>query len=105
MLPGTESEDILDAVEALLRDSGFFLPPNSVEIMDGADEGIFAWITVNFLLGRLGRSEKLPTVAIMDLGGGSTQIVFEPKSVNFFFFFSTFFLFIFFFFVVSNLFL
>lgn len=39
--------------------------------------GVYAWITVNFLLGHLNSSEE-PTAAVLDLGGGSTQIVFEP---------------------------
>jgi len=39
-------------VDKLFRDSPFFLPgQNAVNIMDGPDEGLFAWITVNFLLG------------------------------------------------------
>ncbi|KAK9765539.1 Guanosine-diphosphatase [Basidiobolus ranarum] len=49
-----------------------------VEIMDGSNEGVYAWITVNYLLEKLGQPSKLPTAAIFDLGGGSTQIVFEP---------------------------
>ena len=39
-------------VGRLFSDSPFFLPGQSaVSIMDGPDEGLFAWITVNFLLG------------------------------------------------------
>lgn len=53
-----------------------------VEIMDGRDEGVFAWITVNYLLNRIGAEgaagASLKTAAVMDLGGASTQIVFEP---------------------------
>lgn len=51
-----------------------------VEIMDGKEEGVYAWITVNYLLNRIGNSEgeSRETAAVMDLGGGSTQIVFEP---------------------------
>lgn len=75
-----ESKEILEAVERYLKSTPFHLVENGVGIMDGMDEGIFAWITVNYLLDRLGRPEKLPTAGIMDLGGGSTQIVFEPKS-------------------------
>lgn len=49
-----------------------------VEVMDGKDEGVYAWITINYLLGKIGGPEKTPTAAVFDLGGGSTQIVFEP---------------------------
>lgn len=50
-----------------------------VEVMDGKDEGVYAWITVNYLLGNIGGPEKTPTAAVLDLGGGSTQIVFQPN--------------------------
>ncbi|KAF1345818.1 nucleoside phosphatase GDA1/CD39 [Delphinella strobiligena] len=49
-----------------------------VEVMDGKDEGVYAWITTNYLLGKIGGPDKTPTAAVFDLGGGSTQIVFEP---------------------------
>jgi guanosine-diphosphatase len=51
---------------------------NGVQIMPGEDEGVYAWITTNYLLGNIGGPEKTPTAAIFDLGGGSTQIVFQP---------------------------
>ncbi|KAJ5771204.1 uncharacterized protein N7511_003255 [Penicillium nucicola] len=49
-----------------------------VEIMDGKDEGVYAWITANYLLGKIGGPDDTPTAAVFDLGGGSTQIVFQP---------------------------
>ncbi|KAK5167720.1 Guanosine-diphosphatase [Saxophila tyrrhenica] len=49
-----------------------------VEVMDGKFEGVYAWITTNYLLGKIGGPDKTPTAAVFDLGGGSTQIVFEP---------------------------
>lgn len=49
-----------------------------VEIMGGDKEGVYAWITLNYLLGKIGGSDKSPTAAVFDLGGGSTQIVFQP---------------------------
>lgn len=49
-----------------------------VQIMKGEDEGVFAWITTNYLLGKIGGPDKTPTAAVFDLGGGSTQIVFQP---------------------------
>ena len=49
-----------------------------VEVMDGKDEGVYAWITTNYLLGKIGGPDNTPTAAVFDLGGGSTQIVFQP---------------------------
>lgn len=51
---------------------------DGVVIMPGSEEGVFAWITTNYLLGKIGGPDKSETAAVFDLGGGSTQIVFEP---------------------------
>lgn len=76
------SDNILKAVRRRLE-TQFPFPVVSeqnggVQIMDGKDEGVYAWITTNYLLGKIGGPDKSPTAAIFDLGGGSTQIVFEP---------------------------
>ena len=47
--------------------------------MEGSDEGINAWMTINFLLGSLGGSGLEHTVPTIDLGGGSMQLTFHPK--------------------------
>ncbi|KAK9370247.1 nucleoside phosphatase family-domain-containing protein [Lipomyces kononenkoae] len=78
---GTAASDkILAAVRSHLENSYPFpvVPGDGISIMDGSDEGVYAWITTNFLLGNIGSKENIPTAAIFDLGGGSTQIVFEP---------------------------
>ncbi|WQF79902.1 Putative nucleoside phosphatase GDA1/CD39 [Colletotrichum destructivum] len=80
---GTENADkILAAVRNRLETKYPFpvvaKEQNGVAIMDGADEGVYAWITTNYLLGKIGGPDKSPTAAVFDLGGGSTQIVFEP---------------------------
>lgn len=76
------SEAILAAVRARLEDEYPFplvsAEKGGVEVMDGKDEGVYAWITTNYLLGKIGGPDKTPTAAIFDLGGGSTQIVFQP---------------------------
>lgn len=41
----------------------------------GKDEGAFAWLTLNYLLGKLGKGADA-TVAAVDLGGGSVQEAF-----------------------------
>nr|KAF6422287.1 ectonucleoside triphosphate diphosphohydrolase 6 [Rousettus aegyptiacus] len=46
--------------------------------MNGTDEGISAWITVNFLIGSL-KTAGSNSVGMLDLGGGSTQITFLPR--------------------------
>ncbi|KAG8937201.1 Guanosine-diphosphatase [Tulasnella sp. 418] len=83
-LLGTDaSQDILDAVKARLKSNYKFqlAGADAVTIMDGKDEGVFAWITANYLLGTIGGTNKhdRPTYAVLDLGGASTQIVFEPR--------------------------
>lgn len=82
MLGDEMSAKILKAVRTRLE-TNFPFPVVSeekggVQIMDGKDEGVYAWITTNYLLGKIGGPDKSPTAAIFDLGGGSTQIVFEP---------------------------
>lgn len=76
------SEKILNAVRTRLETKYPFPvvsdEKGGVQVMDGKDEGVFAWITTNYLLGKIGGPDKSPTAAVFDLGGGSTQIVFEP---------------------------
>lgn len=82
LLPGSQSHDILQAVEDRLRNHYPFQLPSKdpVVVMDGKDEGVYAWITANYLLDtiRAKTPPNTPTYAVLDLGGASTQIVFEP---------------------------
>ena len=82
LLPGTQSTEILKAVEKRIRQRYDFQLPerDGVVIMDGKDEGVYAWITANYLLGTLDKgAAPRSTYAVLDLGGASTQIVFEPS--------------------------
>ncbi|KAG4439832.1 Guanosine-diphosphatase [Cadophora sp. M221] len=76
------SQKILDAVRTRLETKYPFpvvsKEQDGVVIMDGKDEGVYAWITTNYLLGKIGGPDHSETAAVFDLGGGSTQIVFEP---------------------------
>ncbi|KAG1728521.1 nucleoside phosphatase family-domain-containing protein [Suillus paluster] len=78
-----KSDEILKAVhEHILHKYPFSFPDkDGVVIMDGKDEGVYAWITANYLLNTIrGDSpEGVSPYAVLDLGGGSTQIVFEPE--------------------------
>ncbi|KAF8523294.1 nucleoside phosphatase GDA1/CD39 [Hysterangium stoloniferum] len=83
MLGASKSTEVLAAVKIRLESAYPFplLKGDGVVIMDGKDEGIYAWITANYLLDTI-RSSALKqdstTYAVLELGGASTQIVFEP---------------------------
>lgn len=79
LLGAEQSEEILNKIREVFDKSGFNVNEHSVEIMDGTDEGIFSWYTVNFLSGRLTSGT---TVAALDLGGGSTQVTYELNEIQ-----------------------
>lgn len=82
LLGDVKSSAILKEVRRHLEEDYPFpvVEDDGISIMDGSDEGVYAWITTNYLLQNIGSSKKLDTAAVFDLGGGSTQIVFEPKN-------------------------
>jgi guanosine-diphosphatase len=82
LLGTDQSQAILDEVRNRLETNYKFVVASegSVEIMEGKDEGVYAWITANYLLNKIGEgATSKDTLAVMDLGGASTQIVFEPR--------------------------
>ncbi|RZC36765.1 ectonucleoside triphosphate diphosphohydrolase 5, partial [Asbolus verrucosus] len=84
LLPQEKAENLLNSVREFFNQTPFLTSEDSVEIMDGIDEGIFSWFTVNFLLERI-HGNPAKTVAALDLGGGSTQVTFSaltPASLS-----------------------
>lgn len=81
LLGKDKSDAILAEVRRHLMDDYPFavVEGDGVSIMDGKMEGVYAWITTNYLLGNIGTKDRQATAAVFDLGGGSTQIVFEPE--------------------------
>ncbi|XP_065157941.1 ectonucleoside triphosphate diphosphohydrolase 5 isoform X3 [Atheta coriaria] len=77
LLPAAKANKLLDTIRELFKKVPFQTREDSVEIMDGTDEGIFSWFTVNYLLHN---SKAARTVAALDLGGGSTQVTFAPQT-------------------------
>ena len=72
------ADAIMDAVRSKLARTGFDVKSRDVSILSGDDEGLYGWVAVNYLLGRIGgggdgRTGK-NTVALADLGGGSAQL-------------------------------
>lgn len=58
LLPQEKAENLLNSVRDLFKKAPFLTNEDSVEIMDGTDEGIFSWFTVNFLLGNENHRER-----------------------------------------------
>ncbi len=88
LLPERIVNEILTNVRSWLQTHPFLLAPHDdsdkapVSVMDGSEEGVLAWVTVNFLnkaIGHLTDINVKDSSIVMDLGGGSTQIVFAVK--------------------------
>jgi len=87
LLPEAKADALLREVRTFFAAYPFDFDASEngdVSVLDGVDEGFYGWITVNYLLGRLGggggdRKEKVST---MDLGGGSTQVTFDLETVT-----------------------
>ncbi|XP_061767411.1 ectonucleoside triphosphate diphosphohydrolase 6 isoform X2 [Nerophis ophidion] len=78
LLPIEKANNLLERARGVFDTSPFLSQHDSVSIMDGPDEGISAWITINFLTGSLHQAHSA-TAGMLDLGGGSTQITFSPQ--------------------------
>ena len=87
LLPGESAQNILEECSKLLGEYPFKFDDSSVSIMDGADEGAYQWLTMNYLLGNLADANgngDVHTVAAVDLGGGSVQLAYQvvPEHVD-----------------------
>merc|ERR1719464_193313 len=47
------------------------------EVLGGEEEAVFAWISMNFILGGIFKGYKV-TSGILDMGGASMQVAFNP---------------------------
>lgn len=99
LLDEEEREMIVGTLQQRISEEyPFHLPQDGVEVISGKMEGVFSWITINYLLGRFapeyhhhgatsssGNStlHTVSTVGSIDMGGASLQMAFEiPQSVD-----------------------
>ncbi|KAG8536289.1 hypothetical protein GDO81_026712, partial [Engystomops pustulosus] len=104
VLPESQQSAILqDLVKDVPQEFDFLFSEAHAEVISGKQEGVYAWISINFVLGRfdhvvddedavvavtVGTQEdaiiRKRTVGIIDMGGGSLQIAYEvPKTMTF----------------------
>lgn len=104
LLPEHEQAAILeDIVSDVPLEFDFLFSESHAEVISGKQEGVYAWIGINFVLGRFDHADdedaivevtpssqshhpisRRRTVGIMDMGGASLQIAYEvPGAINF----------------------
>ncbi|OWB64868.1 hypothetical protein B5S30_g189 [[Candida] boidinii] len=90
LLPPNEQDLITSEIcEYFQKNSNFFVPDCSshVNIIDGNLEGLYGWLSLNYLTGSLhekfiGGNKLDSSFGLLEMGGASTQIAFEPKSIE-----------------------
>ncbi|TYH90991.1 hypothetical protein ES332_A13G087200v1 [Gossypium tomentosum] len=85
LLDDEVQERILEQCRKVLRVSGFKFRDDWASVITGSDEGVYAWVVANYVLGTLG-GNPLHTTGIIELGGASAQVTFfsnEPMPSEF----------------------
>ncbi|XP_074602933.1 uncharacterized protein LOC141856500 isoform X1 [Brevipalpus obovatus] len=97
LLSSASQEIILNNLrESVKSNSSFLFSSSNVEVITGKEEGIYSWISVNYLLNRYdhslssehtvainfgnGNTTRPQTVGMLEMGGASVQIAFEITS-------------------------
>jgi hypothetical protein len=79
LLSETKQKLLLESVSNTFKKYGFYKPKMDIGIMDEIEEGIDAWLTLVYLKGEQFYGSR---IAALDLGGGSTQITYNPSLSN-----------------------
>ncbi|XP_067940553.1 ectonucleoside triphosphate diphosphohydrolase 7-like isoform X2 [Watersipora subatra] len=90
LIPKQSADEILDDITRdIPKWFEFQFERSHAEVIPGKTEGMYAWISLNYMLGRLphgghasteiSRQSRQPTVGVIDMGGGSLQIAFEVE--------------------------
>jgi len=81
-VPAEQAQGVLKEVRAGLAESGYKFREEWADIIKGKEEGGLAWLAANYLKGTFvdeGGAQK-PSIGVIEMGGGSTQVTFEVAS-------------------------
>jgi len=73
------SAQIMSSVRSTLKLSGFRFKDSWAQIIEGAQEGSFGWVTANYLLGNF-ENPNAETTGVFEMGGESVQLTFLPTT-------------------------
>ncbi|PIA61807.1 hypothetical protein AQUCO_00200062v1 [Aquilegia coerulea] len=76
-LPTQDSDWILETVESIVKTHPFVSRRNWIRVLSGQEEAYYGWVALNYKMGRLKSSIKVPTFGVLDMGGSSLQVVME----------------------------
>lgn len=81
-LPAPQSDAVLERIRIVLAQSGFQFQPDWANIIKGKEEAGLAWVAANFLGGTFADKDRsqAKSIGIIEMGGGSTQVVFQVDS-------------------------
>ena len=100
LLPKSSQNLILDDLRKdIPKNFSFLFTPGNVQVISGKEEGIYSWVSINYLMGRFDhtlakaplvdvemkdqrRLKRMNTISMMEMGGASTQIAFEITSTE-----------------------
>jgi hypothetical protein len=69
---------LMNAVSEALEKSAFLFEKGDARILSGEEEAAFGWLSINYILKNFGMNQSKSMMGIMDMGGASTQVAFEP---------------------------
>ncbi|KAK0058635.1 nucleoside-diphosphatase mig-23 [Biomphalaria pfeifferi] len=77
-----DKDKLIENIKNVLKDSinPFHYNSSNVKILPGRDEGVYAWVALNYLLGNFHSNKSHSSFAgILEMGSRSTQIAFMPE--------------------------
>ena len=72
---------IMETIRDFLSDplnSPFYFERSMARVISGEEEGVYGWLTANYLAGTLLHASSATSLGVLDMGGASVQITFRP---------------------------